>query len=281
MLDLLYKFIWEPIAGPFLEYWETIMLTDSIKQVFYIEKSAGISDTVVTSLQAVVTTFAVSLLTLKLLKKLFDIYIVSTDGDDGVSPIVYVKSFAKGLIIILCFTVFYGWMADIVQDFAAKLLKAIHNNGRIPDLGEGLLTSGMLSVLFFIIFGVILIVLYIQMLMNGVRMLVLRISIPIACAGLIDSNNGVYDVYLKKFFQTAATAVVQMVLLQISGVIASSFVPGPQLYIRLAIAIAILAYGLKVPQDLNEIFLMSAGSGAGSKAMHGLQAAAGIVRSFK
>ena len=278
MLDLIYDLLIQPFIGSIMEFVNNNIILTSINQVFFLEKSAGISDKVITGLQAVVTTFAVSLLTLKLLKKLFDIYIVSTDGDDGVSPIVYVKSFAKGLIMILCFTVFYGWLADIVKDFTAKLLKVFPKSSGFGFKIDG---AGTLAMLFFVIFFVILLILYIQMLMNGVRMLVLRISIPIACAGLIDSNNGVYDVYLKKFFQTAATAVVQMVILQLSATVAAGIKAGPDVYIRLAIAVAILAYGLQVPKDLNEIFLMSAGSGAGSKAMHGLQAAAGIVRSFK
>ena len=52
--------------------------------------------------------------------------------------------------------------------------------------------------------------------MRGLEMLILRIGLPIACAGLLDSDKGVFAPYMKKFFQSTVTIIVQIALVKLS-----------------------------------------------------------------
>jgi hypothetical protein len=274
-VDFIINLLIKPLLQPLLELINQNILLTSYKNIFFFEKSAGINSSVLTSLQAIISSFAISILTLKLLKKLFDIYIFGTDGDDTTSPFEYLKSFIKGVVIIIAFTVFYDWLGTVMIDFTDKLLAVVPKGAKFDAINKDLFT------IFFLVYFIIILLLYVQMLMNGVRLFVLRMAIPLSCVGLIDANNGIYDVVMKKFFQTAVTGTAQMVLIQISVLPVSAIRTYDMSSYTLVIsAIALAAYSLKLSQDLNEIFLMSAGSGAGSKATRGMQAIWGAFKAF-
>ena len=225
--------------------------------IFYFEDTAGISDSSIASIQSVICAFSIALLSAKLLWKLFNIYILGTDGDNTVSPLEYLKSFAKGIVIIISFTVLYGWLGDIVSDFADGLIDAIGSEGFVCPLWA----VGSMGI-FLIIYAITVGVFVIQTYLTGVRMLFLRLAIPLACVGLIDNDNGIYSVFMKKLMQNAITIVGQLALFQLSILPLTSSTLS---FTALLISISILMYAMKLPQDLNEIFLASPTTGAGQK----------------
>jgi hypothetical protein len=201
-------------------------------------------------------TFGVSLIVLKFLKKGFDTYIAWQDGDADADPIGLLTNFFKAITVAIGFPTLYGWLADIVADLTDNLLKALG-----LDMNQGFaafyasvssltLFTGILSLVFFICF----IFLYIQFLTRGLEILILRIGIPIACTGLIDSDKGVFGAYIKKFFQSALTVTVQLALAKLSvGLFLNS---------HIFWGIAAISLSLKTPKFLQEFMLISGNGGS-------------------
>ena len=52
--------------------------------------------------------------------------------------------------------------------------------------------------------------------MKGIEILVMRIAIPIASIGLLNSDGGVFPDYLRSFLMTAFTLVIQLSLVNLS-----------------------------------------------------------------
>ena len=52
--------------------------------------------------------------------------------------------------------------------------------------------------------------------MKGIELLVMRIAIPFASIGLLNSDNGVFPEYIRSFLMTAFTVIVQLSLLNLS-----------------------------------------------------------------
>ncbi len=248
-----------PLIQPILDYFSQTLFTDAFLNVFYFERAMGISNDVLNTINLIILGFASSLLTAKLLYKLLNIYIFKIDGDASTNPLEYVKGYVKGIIVTLCFTVIYNWLFEIVSDLGQQLLAAI---GEQPFELETIVGATTGLIIFVVIYVIFICIIYIHFLMNGVRLFILRVGIPFACIGLIDNDNGIFSVFIKKIIQTSVTVLVQLILVQISILPIKTNVS----FASLMISIAILSYSLKVTNDLTEIFASSAGSGMGSKA---------------
>ena len=55
-----------------------------------------------------------------------------------------------------------------------------------------------------------------QFIMKGIELLVMRIAIPFASIGLLNSDNGVFPEYVRSFLMTAFTVVIQLSLVNLS-----------------------------------------------------------------
>ena len=61
--------------------------------------------------------------------------------------------------------------------------------------------TGLVAIILFV-------VLYVQFLVRGVEILILRLGFPLACVGLLESNNGVFQTYSQKMFKSVLTVIV-------------------------------------------------------------------------
>ena len=84
-------------------------------------------------------------------------------------------------------------------------------------------------------------------------MMVMRIGIPIACTGLIDSDKGIFAPYLKKFFMNAATVLIQIALVKLSLTV---MIMGNPFY-----SLAIVFVAMRTPKFLQEFMLTTGGAG--------------------
>ena len=199
--------------------------------------------------------FGVSLIVLKFLKKGFDTYISWTDGDPDADPVGLLTGFLKAMIVAIGFPTMYGWLAQIVSDLTDKLLVAIGASTSenfatyIGAISSGTIFTGIVSLIFFILFFL----LYLQFLMRGLEILILRIGVPIACVGLLDSDKGVFGAYIKKFFQSTLAVVLQITLAKLAvGMLLNS-------HIFWGVAAMMLA--LKTPRFLQD-FVLAGGGGS-------------------
>lgn len=260
------------LVKPIMELIDVGLFSSTFTNIFFIERQFGISENIIMAINVVILSFSGSILTIKLLHKLFSVYILKKEGDATTSVLDYVKNYCLGIGISLTFTVAYQWLGTVMQELQAGISSVLGTGEYNFDLTNLAFSSG----LFIIIYVIFVAVVYVNFLINGVRMLILRLGMPFACVGLIDGEKGFYGIFIKKIFQTAITVLVQIVLVQLSTL---PLLAGNKA-ISILSGIAILAYSMKISTDLNEIFLANASSGMGQKAssaVMGIRNVAGML----
>ena len=206
-------------------------------------------------LKSVILNFAIALIILKFIKKGVEMYLTWTEGSSDTPVHIYVLYFVRSMVLILTFPFVYDIFVNIGIDFANQLLTSLN-----VSYQEGLTTNlatisavGISTAILGVIELVMLILLYIQMLMRGVEMFVLKISFPIFCVGLLDSNKGIFAPFIKKFLQCTFTVIIQIILAKVDILLLSSS--------QLIIGIAVLLVALRTPKFLQE-FILVAGNGS-------------------
>ncbi len=126
MLDFIVQHIMRPFTESVFKLLNEGLYLTGFYNAFYIEETIGLSEDFLFVFDALLCAFAMLLLLGKLLWKLFNIYILGVDGDNTVSPLEYLKSYVKGLIVIATFTVAYGWLGDICHDFLKEIQSVLN-----------------------------------------------------------------------------------------------------------------------------------------------------------
>ncbi|GKX31385.1 hypothetical protein SH1V18_38650 [Vallitalea longa] len=198
--------------------------------------------------------FGISLIVLKFLKKGFDIYILWTDGDAEIDPLTLLTGFSKALAIAVSFPTIYSWLATIIEDLTNKVLEIIGLSMQedFTTVIAGISSAGLFTALVSLIFFICFFLLYIQFLIRGLEILILRIGLPLACSGLIDSDGGVFRTYIQKFFQSTLAVLVQIVLAKLGVAL--------MLNIHVFWGIAALMLAIKTPKFLQEFLIISGGA---------------------
>ncbi len=203
--------------------------------------------------------FGVSLIILKFLKKGFECYVLWTDGDPDTEPVYLVIRFIQAIAVAVCFPVMYGWLAEITQSLTDDLMAAI-SAGTGYDWQawvNGISSLGLVTAIFGLVFVICYFVLYFQFLMRGLEIMILRIGLPLACVGLLDSDKGVFKTYINKFFQSTFAVVVQICLCKLGvGMMMNVSV------MNIFWGIACIVLAIKTPRFLSE-FMVPTSDGAG------------------
>lgn len=202
----------------------------------------------------VTTGFGIALLIFRFLKKIFDTYILGSDGDPTMSVENVLIGFCKGLVIILSFNWLYGVFVTISVEFINEMLDAVGAVTVISLLEifeQFFLGGGIFMLLALLVFFICYLLLVFQFIKRGLEMLLLRLGIPLACSGLIDSDNGVFAPYIKLFIQNSVTVLIQLCMIKLSfGVTANG---------NIFFGIGAMIMGLKTPQFLQQ-FMLGVGS---------------------
>ena len=202
--------------------------------------------------------FGISLIVLKFLKKGFETYVLWTEGDADADPLLLLTNFFKSLAVAISFPILYGWLVEIVNELTNKLLAAI-GFGMQEDFStliSGIASAGLFTAIVALIFFIVFFFLYIQFLMRGLEMLILRIGIPLACVGLLDSDKGVFRTYIQKFFQSTLSVIIQIVLAKLGVVL--------MLNAHVFWGLAAVILSVKTPKFLQEFMITSGGSSSGA-----------------
>ena len=201
--------------------------------------------------------FGVSLIVLKFLKKGFDIYVGWSDGDPDLDPLTLVTNFLRAMVIALCFPILYDALISATSsliDQAITVIDQLTNQQSIIDTIVNTITNSIFMALAGLILVIIDLILWVQFMMRGVEMMVMRIGIPIACTGLIDNDKGVFAPYMKKFFMNAATVLIQITLVKLSLTV---MIMGNPFY---SLAMAFVA--MRTPKFLQEFMVNMGGTGS-------------------
>ena len=226
------------------------------------------------TLYNIVFGFGVSLIILKFLKKGFETYVLWTDGDADEEPLSILTNFFKAMAVAVCFPTLYGWLTDIITDMTTKLISAI---GDATTIGweswvAGIVSAGLVTAIFALIFMVVYLILYFQFLMRGLENMILRVGIPLACVGLVDNDKGVFKAYLNKFFQSTLAVLIQLCLCKL-GV-------GLMLNMHMFWGVACMVLAVKTPKFLQD-FLISTGGGGGGTIVNNVYHSVRLVQMLK
>lgn len=161
--------------------------------------------------------FACSLVVLKFLFKGFQIYILWRDGDADSSPQDMLIGLLEAGITMALFPYLYEVMCEVTTWLTTTIMGRFGLVGSIslPSSTE-LVVQGLFTIILLLIFLVMLLVLYVKLLRRGFELMILRLGIPIACLGLVDSDGGMFKGYMQTFFKTMFTTVIQLVLMSLA-----------------------------------------------------------------
>ncbi|AIQ13812.1 conjugal transfer protein TrbL family protein [Paenibacillus durus] len=203
----------------------------------------------------IIFTFGVAWMILKFLKKGFEIYVLWTDGDPDEEPLFLLTNFFRALAVAVCFPTIYTWLGSIVEDLTDQLLTVIGQSTRYnwQTWVNALESAGLVTAVFGLIFVVCFFILYFQFLMRGLEMFILRVGIPLACAGLLDNDRGVFRAYSQKFLQSMLAVVIQIALAKL-GV-------GLMLQNHVFWGMACMMLAIKTPRFLSDFVLTTGGGG--------------------
>ena len=223
----------------------------------YLTQILGLEVINFDSLKSIILSFAISLIVLKFLKKGVEMYISWTDGSADTPIHIYILYFVRSIIVILVFPLLYDIFVSVGKDFSNDIMQALNITNQ-EALTQNLATIsgvGIFTALLGVIDLIMLILLYVQALMRGVEMFVLKISFPIFCTGLLDSNKGIFAPYIKKFFQSVFTIILQTALAKIVVLLISTG--------QLIMSVATLLVALRTPKFLQEFVLLSGNGSSG------------------
>ena len=221
-------------------------------------------------------TVSSSLVAFKFIRKGFQIYILWRDGDPDSSPADMLKGVGEAVVYTVAFPFLYEKCVDIIKFLATGIMGRL-GVSEDPTLfgntsGEQVAASGLLSLIFIIVFFIMVFILWIKLMKQGFELLIMRIGFPLATQGLIDSDKALFKNYLQVFIKVALTTVVQVTLMSLAfRVIATMQI------LNVFAAIAIMATANGTPKLLQQ-FLLPQGNGGG---LQKAQSVAMIARTAK
>ena len=108
----------------------------------------------------------------------------------------------------------------------------------------------------FVVYTVVLVCAYVQMVFRGIELLVYRLGVPLAVVGFIDSDDGVWKGYIQALFRQLATVLVCYVLTMLGMAVMSSLG-----WLNLIVGIALEFDAFKAPKMLSQFLIPSGGGG--------------------
>lgn len=270
--------------------------SDIIQSVFFIEESAalGVNGTLnpytVKLALNVLYLSMVGLLALKLCWHGYKVYVLGRDGEAEVSPTTLLTSSLYAVGVALAFPVLYKIGVEIAIGISSAATKVFPNSlmwtetiimSDMPDLIMDLFSNFSQNIVFHVlllVYCIIYVILFFKMLGRGVQLLLYRMGVPLAVAGLINSDGGIWKSYVQIYFQQLVIAMIQNFCIRMSMALISS-ASGSFLSIGVMIfGIVFLVTAFSTPKIFNSILQQTnGGSGRGTQIMYTVMMAA---RSF-
>lgn len=224
---------------------------------------------------------AVSLLIIKFLKKLFEIYALWTEGDPDVHPMQLVINFVKAMVVSLCFPYLWGLFVDVGKELLDKGLEALNGDGSFAELwGQANWTSfGIIPTLFGAIFIIMGFVTTFKFMKRGIEVSLMLVGVPLACIGLLDNDKGVFASYFNQCSKLLITTLFQILVfkLGISLALTSGLWDGVIYVIPWAIACLMLVHG--IPAIMQEFMIPRNQSGGIMSKAYSIGMLANLVKS--
>lgn len=257
MTEMLVELIQNFISGS--ETTLNSVFSSMLNLVFHIERELSnlkVADGSLIDFNAIYQTifnYAIYILVIVFIAKAIKIYFFMHDGDPEQNPIQLAIGMVKAVIVMICFKEMYDIFVGIVQEFLNNILNHLTIQGtNLAEMLSNNMGGGIFTAVACLVLLIVWLILICQFIMKGIEILVMRLGIPFASIGLLNSDNGVFTEYIRDFLLTAFTLVVQLALLNLSIL---SLVNGHLIY---GIAIAIVS--VNTPMMLGKFMIKPSGS---------------------
>ena len=247
------------------------LMLDILDVSFYAEHMVNIGNTTIFSTSALRSVYnfmyllACSLVTLKFLFKGFRIYILWRGGDADASPRDMLVGVAEAAVVMVSFPYLYGKFVDVVLWIAESvmgrlgIMRLAGANGVLGGVIDMVAAPGelLVTLILDLVFFIFTVVLWLRLVSNGIELLILRLGLPLATLGLIDSDAALFKNYVQVFIKNSLTVVIQVCLMS-----AAFRVIGTFRFLNVLFAIALMLTAMRTPRLLSQ-FLVSQGGGGG------------------
>ena len=249
-----------------------------VENMFDSAVSAIITSGTIGDLYNFIYLFVTTLVILKFLYKGFNIYILWRDGDADSSPQDMVVGAAEAAVVMVGFPFLYNIMANVTSWFANGIMTAfgLADNEEFPfsSFVTSVLTGqNIFLAIMALIYIVMALLLCVKLIQRGFELLVLRLGVPFACMGLVDSDLGIFTSYMQTFFKTLITSVIQITLLSLSLRVMLSMT-----FINLVCAIALITTAFSTPTLMQQVLIPT---GRGGGVINKIYTGSMAVRAFR
>lgn len=257
MADMLVELIQKFIDGS--EATLNSLFKSMVNLVFFIERelnSIQVQGGVKIDFNAiyqVIFSYACFILVIVFIAKLVKIYFLQSDGDAEKNPIHLIIGMLKAVIVMICCKEIYDLFVGIVGSFLNSILGVMPvKTVSLAEILSGNILGGLFTSIACLVLLITWLILICQFIMKGIEMLIMRMGIPFATIGLLNSDQGVFPEYVRGFLMTAFTLIVQLTLTNLSILVT---INGHLIY---AIAIAITS--VNTPMILSKYLVRPNGS---------------------
>ena len=257
MADMLVELIEKFIVGS--EATLNSLFKSMVNLVFFIERELGCikvssgNNINFNSIYETIFNYAIFMLVIVFIAKAIKIYFMMREGDAEQNPFHLAIGMLKAVIVMICFKEMYYIFVGIVQEFLNSILSTMQVQGtNLSEILLGNMGGGIFTAVACLVLLIVWLILICQFIMKGIEILVMRLGIPFAAIGLLNSDNGVFPEYIRNFLMTAFTLVVQLSLLNLSIL---TLINGHLIY-----GIAIAVVSTNTPMILNKYMIRPNGS---------------------
>ena len=221
MADMLVELIEKFIGGS--EATLNSLFNNMMNLVFFIERELGgitVADGKYINFNSIYETifnYAIFLLVIVFITKAIKIYFMMREGDSEQNPFQLCIGMMKAVIVMICFKEVYYIFVGIVGEFLNSILNTMQIQGtNLAEALTGNMGGGIFTAVGCLVLLIVWLILICQFIMKGIEILVMRLGIPFASIGLLNTDEGVFPEYIRSFLMTAFTLVVQLALLNLS-----------------------------------------------------------------
>lgn len=216
----------------------------------------------------VVGLIAFSLVSLVVMKQIFSIYIMETDGDPDSNPLDLLTKAAIAIALISCNAAIYSTMLNFATTFGNELfssLEPVDIVGSIRTAREELfamqdMANQLISPFFVLIYLVGTTVLCIKAGIRGAELCLMKILFPFFCCDIISSRRERWNAFFTSYLVTMVGYTLQILCFRLSGNQFSRYCGGEGGMERSMFAYAFLYLAIKAPKWL-EKFIYTSGLG--------------------
>jgi hypothetical protein len=198
-------------------------------------------------------TFAIAVLIILFIKKMIETYLAWSSGDPDNNPLNILIGFLKAMIIMITFGFIYTKFANVFYEFFYNLLQGMTGSKDIVTVEASNLAFNVFGAILYLVIAIQLALLYFQFITRGIEMFILRLGMPFASIGLLNSDGGAFKGYIKKFMTNAFTIIVQLLLMQLAIILMNKG--------KFVLSLSTSSIALRTPHMLQE-FMSTAGGGS-------------------